>query len=157
MSVGSRALTVEPLDPTDVVSVAQCIALDAEVFPYPSAQFGMRSAFARVWVARERGERRVLGFVAGRFRRRVMHLEGLAVDPAARRRGAGAALVRAAVGHAGTQRMRAITLDVSVSNRAALALYEREGFHIARRLTRFYPAAFGGDGDAYVMVRPLPE
>jgi ribosomal protein S18 acetylase RimI-like enzyme len=156
--------TVEVLEPSDVVAMAQCMAIDADAFPYPSAQFGLKAESARQWVVREAVREplpgapgtRVIGFLAGRVRRGALHVEGLAVVVGARRRGVGRALVRAAVDYARTVRLRAVGLHVSVANRAAIALYEAEGFHVAGRLREFYPpAAFGGEADALEMRLPL--
>jgi len=148
--------TVELLEPGDLVAMAQCMAIDADAFPYPSAQFGLRAESARQWVAREEtGEgraSRVVGFLAGRVRRGAMHVEGLAVEVGARRHGVGRALVRASVEYAREARLRAVGLHVSVTNHAAIALYEAEGFDVAGRLRGFYPpAAFGGEADALEM------
>ena len=151
--------TVEILDRADLVAMAQCMAIDAEAFPYASAQFGLKADSARQWVAREGGEgrSRVVGFLAGRVRRRAMHVEGLAVEAGARRRGVGRALVRASVEYARATRLRAIGLHVSVANHAAIALYEAEGFDVAGKLRGFYPpAAFGGEADALEMRLRLP-
>jgi len=150
--------TVELLDLGDLVAMAQCMAIDADAFPYPSAQFGLRADSARQWVAREDAEgsegraSRVVGFLAGRVRRGAMHVEGLAVEVGARRHGLGRALVRASVEYARASRLRAVGLHVSVANHAAIALYEAEGFDVAGRLRDFYPpAAFGGEADALEM------
>jgi [ribosomal protein S18]-alanine N-acetyltransferase len=156
MAVGSLVFVVERLAGADIVAVAQCIAIDAEAFPYASAQFGMRSASARVWIAHESGVPRVLGFVAGRARNGVLHVGGLAVDRASRRRGLGRALMRDLVEHTRAEGLRAVALQVSVRNRAAIALYDAEGFAVVRRLRGFYPAAaFDGEADAYEMVLRL--
>jgi ribosomal protein S18 acetylase RimI-like enzyme len=147
---------VQPLTPDDLVAVAQCIAIDASAFPYASSPFGTRDSAARAWVARDRGDGRVLGFLAGRVRQGALHVEGLAVDAAARRRGVGRALVRACArfARASAERsFRTVVLHVSVANRAAVALYDSEGFVIRRRLPDFYPGgAFDGQRDAYEMV-----
>jgi ribosomal protein S18 acetylase RimI-like enzyme len=156
MSNGAHALVIERLASDDIVAVAQCIAIDAEAFPYASATFGLRDSAARAWVARdERAEPQgpVLGFIAGHVRRGVLHLEGLAVEVGLRRRGIGRALVRKAVAHARAKQLLAVALHVSVANRAAMSLYGAEGFAAERRLRRFYPAAaFDGEADAYEMV-----
>jgi ribosomal-protein-alanine N-acetyltransferase len=148
--------TVEILEPADLVAMAECMAIDSEAFPYPSAQFGLKADSARRWVARGEpaGGRpgRVLGFLAGRVRRGALHVEGLAVDVEARRGGVGRALVRECVAYARARHLRAVGLHVSVANRAAIALYETEGFDVAARLRGFYPpAAFGGQADALEM------
>jgi ribosomal protein S18 acetylase RimI-like enzyme len=144
--------TVERFDVGDLVAMAQCMAIDAEAFPYTSAHFGLKTANARVWVAREEPASRVVGFLAGRVRRAGMHVEGLAVEVSARRRGLGRALVRASVACARATRLRAIGLHVSVGNHAAIALYQAEGFSVAGTLRDFYPAAaFAGERDALDM------
>ena len=159
-----KTQTVEVLDPGDLVAMAQCMAIDAEAFPYASAQFGLKAESARQWVAREgasegtsEGQTRVVGFLAGRVRRGAMHVEGLAVEAGARRHGVGRALVRASVKYARATHLRAVGLHVSVANHAAIALYEAEGFDVAGRLRGFYPpAAFGGEADALEMRLRLP-
>ncbi len=151
-----RAITVEPLASSDLVAVAECIAIDAEAFPYASAQFGMQSASSCVLAARQPGQSHIVGFIAGRVQAGALHLEGLAVDTRARRHGIGRALVRAAVACAVARRLDRVTLHVSVGNRAAIALYEAEGFVVVGRLAGFYPrGAYGAQTDAYEMARPV--
>ncbi|MFF8019269.1 GNAT family N-acetyltransferase [Streptomyces sp. NPDC007929] len=60
--------------------------------------------------------------------RHVRQIQGLAVAEEARGRGAGRALVRAAVDEARRRGARRITLRVLGHNTAARALYEAEGF-----------------------------
>jgi ribosomal-protein-alanine N-acetyltransferase len=146
--------TVELVAPADIVAMAQCMAIDADAFPYASAQFGQRAASARVWVVRDGHGGRVEGFLAARVRGAAMHVEGVAVARGARRRGLGRALVRAAVQGARDERLRAVGLHVSVTNPGAVALYESEGFVITRRMREFYPpGAFGGERGALAMMR----
>ncbi len=158
--------TIELLE-ADLVAIAQCIAIDADAFPYASAHFGVRSRSSRVWIARdasdERQRQRVVGFLAARLRGRrgqaqahLMHIEGLAVDRAARHQGIGRALVREAVADARARRLHAVVLHVSVTNEAAIALYEAEGFGVSRKLPGFYPAgAFDGVTEALEMAKLL--
>ena len=147
---------VSLLDVSDLVAVAQCIALDATAFPYASAQFGLRSRLSCVLVVRGEPRNGVVGFLAGTFQRRDFYVKGLAVDPAARRRGIGRALVRAALEHARDRGAAAMVLNVWLENRAAITLYETEGFAIRRRLPGFYARGhFGGSGDGYEMGRSL--
>lgn len=156
--------TIELLD-GDLVAIAQCIAIDADAFPYASAHFGTRSRSSRVWIAREATDQRqrVIGFLAARLRGaratgepHLMHVEGLAVEPPARRQGIGRALVREAVADARARRLHAVVLHVSVTNEAAIALYEAEGFGVSRKLPGFYPAgAFDGVSEALEMAKVL--
>jgi ribosomal protein S18 acetylase RimI-like enzyme len=142
--------TIERMEGGDLVAMARCMAIDAEAFPYPSAQFGARADTARVWVARDDG--RVLGFLAGRARRGELHVEGLAVDRAARRAGVGRSLLRTAIACAQDDGLLSIGLHVSVTSDPAIRLYRSEGFAVVRELPGFYPArAFGGVTDALAM------
>jgi ribosomal-protein-alanine N-acetyltransferase len=156
MSSASRVYSIEPLRNEDLVAAAQCIAIDADAFPYASASFALHSTSAFVWIAREPGNPQVVGFVATRARLRIVHLDGLAVDSTRRRRGIGRALLEELVEDSRARGMRAIALHVSVANRAAIALYADEGFVVEGRRPGFYPAtAFDTESDAYAMVLHL--
>ena len=138
----------------EVVSIAQCIAIDADVFPYPSGDFTQRSWRDRTWIAREPGPGRVIGFLATRARQGILYLQGLAVDPVARRGGIGRALLRTCLQSDLAANAQAVALSVSVLNRAAIALYESEGFAVTVRLRDHYPAhAYGAQRDAFAMRR----
>jgi ribosomal protein S18 acetylase RimI-like enzyme len=157
----AREIEIEPLG-NDMVAVAQCMVIDADVFPHASAQFGSRAASQRVLVARD-GARgggpgphqqtgQVVGFLAGHARRGVLHIEGIAVDAGFRRRGIARSLLREAASLARAEGQTTLALHVGVANRAALALYESEAFVVTRRMRDFYsPSAFGGVRDAYEM------
>jgi ribosomal protein S18 acetylase RimI-like enzyme len=151
----THELTVEPLG-RDAVAMTQCMAIDADAFPYASVQFGVRAASLRVLVARDEREGRVVGFLAGHARRGMLYIHGLAVDRAVRRRGVGRALVRAVASRARAEGLRALVLQVGVGNQAAVGLYESEGFRIVRQVRGYYPPGlYDGDRDAYQMVLPL--
>jgi ribosomal protein S18 acetylase RimI-like enzyme len=146
--------TIELFAPADLVAMAECMAIDADAFPYASARFGLRAATARTWVARSNGH--VDGFLAARVGADTLDVHGLAVAQAARRQGAGRALVRAALADARDETLARVRLHVWVGNAAAIALYRSEGFAVARRLDGFYPpGAFAGTPDAYEMAIEL--
>ena len=63
-------------------------------------------------------------------------IKGLAVDPARRREGIGAALIEALVERARGAGIRRLTLRVLSTNPAARALYERAGLRGRRRAAR---------------------
>jgi ribosomal protein S18 acetylase RimI-like enzyme len=68
-----------------------------------------------------------LQVLTGPKQRHKAQVWGMYVTPAARRHGAGAALVQAAIDHART-RVAIVSLVVSMQNDAARALYRRMGF-----------------------------
>jgi ribosomal-protein-alanine N-acetyltransferase len=84
----------------------------------------------------------------------------LSVVPDARRQGLGRRLLRRFVDDARRFRAEQVFLEVRVSNAAAIALYEAEGFAAVGRRDGYYPsaAAQGAREDALVMRRSLaPE
>jgi ribosomal protein S18 acetylase RimI-like enzyme len=146
--------TIERAVPGDLVAMAQCMAIDADAFPYPSARFGTMADSARVWVARD--DARVVGFLAGRLRHAELHVEGLAVEAGFRRAGVGRRLLRVGVEEARLDGLAAVTLHVSVTSPGAVRLYESEGFEVVRRMPGFYPPrAFGGVTEGLEMALRL--
>jgi ribosomal-protein-alanine N-acetyltransferase len=147
-----RSLLVEPLG-SDVVTAMQCVAIDADAFPYPSADLGLaaRDEGAWVWVAREAPAARVIGFLFARIVRGALFVVGIAADRAHRRRGVGRALLREAKSAAAAMGV-AVVLDVASGNAAAIGLYESEGFRVRRKLPGLYPPSVEGGPDALEMV-----
>jgi [ribosomal protein S18]-alanine N-acetyltransferase len=80
------------------------------------------------------------------------HLMNVAVDPARRREGIGRALVEELIARAGQD--ASYTLEVRVSNTAAIALYESYGFRRVGTRRRYY--SDNGE-DAVIMWRSLGE
>ena len=78
----------------------------------------------------------------------------IAVDPAARRRGWGAALVELAAGVAAETGAEALFLEVAVDNAAAIALYQATLFAKVGLRKGYYPHPDGAK-DAVVMRRAL--
>jgi ribosomal-protein-alanine N-acetyltransferase len=148
-------LVVSRLEPADLVGLARCFALDAEVFPYASIPLGL-VAERCIWIAgAEDDTKRLLGFVAASARRPSLYVHGLAVAPAERRQGAGRALVRACVAGARASRLKGVVLHVGTANEAAVAMYASEGFTIQSRLPRFYREGVYAERSAYQMILPL--
>ena len=67
-----------------------------------------------------------------------LHINTLAVAPAARRRGLATALLRHILADAAAAGATKATLEVRASNTAALALYGRLGFHVAATRPGYY-------------------
>lgn len=137
--------------PVPADAVPALAALHALAFP-PSRVWGadaiglmlaMPGAFA-LWRPGE-------GFVLARVAADEAEILTLAVAPAARRRGLGAALMAAAMAGAVLRGAAAMFLEVAASNAAALALYQGLGFDGVGRRRRYYE-----DGeDALVLRRDL--
>ena len=75
----------------------------------------------------------------------------LAVDPAHRRRGAGRALLVAAIDDVRQAGARSFFLEVGADNPAAQALYAQAGFRPVGRRAGYYPRGAGATADAVVM------
>jgi len=154
---GAPPLLVTPLLPADLVALAQCAVLDADVFPYPSIPLGLQVGVL-TWIARPDDDTsRVLGFVAASARSLSFYVHGLAVAPSERRRGAGRALMRACVEGAKAGRSTRVVLHVGTANHAAVALYESEGFEVRRTLRDFYRPGVYEERSAHEMVRVIPS
>lgn len=78
------------------------------------------------------------GMVLARVAAAEAEILTLAVAPAARRHGLGRALLRAAMAEAATRGAEVMFLEVSASNKAALALYQADGFREVGRRRRYY-------------------
>jgi ribosomal-protein-alanine N-acetyltransferase len=75
----------------------------------------------------------------------------LGVTPAARRNGVAQALMVAGLGAARQRGAAQAFLEVAVDNEAAIALYERLGFHRAGKRLYYYDRGAAGRMDALVM------
>jgi ribosomal-protein-alanine N-acetyltransferase len=83
-----------------------------------------------------RANPRLLGYLICSRYGDAWHLMNIAVDPAVRRRGLGAALLDEMFARAGHN--AAYTLEVRASNEGAIRLYERFGFRPAGMRRRYY-------------------
>jgi ribosomal-protein-alanine N-acetyltransferase len=109
-------------------------------------------AFAVLGEAGEPAEAK--GFILCRSIAGEAEILTIAVDPAARRRGWGAALVEIAVGIATETGSEAMLLEVAADNLAAIALYQSTGFAKVGLRKGYYPHPDGAK-DALVMRRAL--
>ena len=76
-------------------------------------------------------------------------ITNIAVHPDHRRKGMGAAILRTLIRHAKDAKLESISLEVRVSNTAAIKLYESFGFEQVGKRPGFYQKP---TEDAYVMV-----
>ncbi len=91
------------------------------------------------------------GLVLARVAAGEAEILTLGVVPAARRRGAGRALLRAAMGEAATRGAETVFLEVAAGNEAARALYTAAGFREVGRRSSYY----ADGGDALVLAAQL--
>ncbi len=96
------------------------------------------------------------GFLLGRVVADEAEILTLAVAPAARRRGIGAALVARFLAAAAARGAGRAFLEVAADNAAAQALYAGAGFAPAGRRPGYYRGAGGAAVDALVLARGLP-
>jgi len=80
------------------------------------------------------------------------HITNIAVEPAHRRRGIGAALLDAIIAEAHKRGMIGLLLEVRVGNYAAQGLYLKNGFELERIRTNYYSDT--GE-NAYVLWKTL--
>jgi ribosomal-protein-alanine N-acetyltransferase len=93
----------------------------------------------------------VLGYAGSWLLMDDVHIATIAVHPRWRGRGLGALLLLALLDRGIELGARRATLEVRVSNQAALGLYHKYGFEIASRRKRYYA---DNNEDAYIMVTP---
>lgn len=114
------------------------ISIERRSFPAPwsLAMFVLElSKPAGICLAATDGEELVGYLVCSRYDR-VWHLMNVAVTPDRRRRGVASRLISRLVEESG--RELPFTLEVRVSNREAIAMYERLGFRAAGVRPRYY-------------------
>jgi ribosomal protein S18 acetylase RimI-like enzyme len=105
----------------------------------------------------EESEGIIRGFIIVLYRRgsSVAGIETVNVDPMFRKQGVGRRLLAAAEDDIRRNGGRRIRLEVSVTNRAAIALYESAGFHAIGVLKDYYHFLHGDSRDAVRMAKKL--
>ena len=81
-----------------------------------------------------------------------LHIGNIAVAPSTQRQGIGRAILTHLLDTARAYSLAYATLEVRVSNAAAIALYERSGFRPVAMRRRYYP---DNGEDAMVMLREI--
>ena len=137
----SRVELVREADITTIAAIEQRSFSD----PWSERSFRDVLAHSRMYFAcvREgeadgRASPRVLGYVVAWFASGQGEIANLAVDPDARGKGVGSALLDAALEQGKRQGAEEVFLEVRSSNRAARQLYESRGFSEVGRRRRYY-------------------
>ncbi|HYL69435.1 MAG TPA: ribosomal protein S18-alanine N-acetyltransferase [Candidatus Limnocylindria bacterium] len=146
-----KAAQVRLLTPADVEAVVAIQTACPEIAQWTAWDYDRvaRGEMAG-WVAEDEGK--VAGFLVARRVAADFEILNFAVRPDARRHGIGAALLRAALDWGKTFQAEKAMLEVRASNDAALRFYERFGFQIAGRRTRYYTAPVE---DALLLAAPV--
>lgn len=115
---------------------------------------GMSGTFLQV--AREAPASSIMGFILTRIAADEAEIITIAVDPAQRGRGIGAALVTSAAAEAKAFGASSLILEVAEDNAAAIRLYERLGFDVIGRRPAYYERE-GGRVAAHIMALALGQ
>ena len=99
----------------------------------------------------------IRGFLIILYRRgtTVAGIETINVDPLFRNQGIGQRLLTSAKQLLIKKGIQKIRLEVAITNRAAIKLYERAGFQKTRLLRHYYLYNHEGSRDAYRMIKEL--
>ncbi|MCA9543945.1 MAG: ribosomal protein S18-alanine N-acetyltransferase [Myxococcales bacterium] len=106
----------------------------------------------RAWCQVAVGPQGVLGYLIAHDADVEVELHDVAVDPAARRSGAGRALVTALLTWAGTRGVAQVFLEVRQGNEPAQGLYRSLGFEAVGRRRRYY-----SDGEDALVFSATPS
>lgn len=148
-------MTLEPATPAHAEALAH---IHASAFPEGerwgahamALQLGLSGAFG--WIALVFGAARG-GMILMRVAADEAEVLTLAVDPAARRRGIGRALLGRAAQTASARGARSLFLEVAATNAAARALYSGSGFVEVGRRRAYYR----GGADALILRASIPS
>jgi ribosomal-protein-alanine N-acetyltransferase len=118
------------------------VALESESFTNPWSRETLvwelnNSDVTRAYLLRDDADR-VVAFCVCWVIFDELHINTLAVAPAARRQGLATALLRYVLADAAAAGATRATLEVRASNTAALGLYRRLGFHVAATRPGYY-------------------
>lgn len=153
MSEASGALLVRPMEPRDLDEVMQieqlCFAIP---WSRESMESEIRNTVARYMVVEEDGH--VRGYAGTWIIIDEGHITNVAVHPDYRKHGYGHAVFGGMIRAAVDVGVKVMTLEVRVSNEAALALYRSFGFKKATIRHKYYE---DNGEDAYLMVNDRLE
>lgn len=153
MSIRNSIAIIREMKVEDLPTVLE---IDRLSFPIPWSERTYRfelndnqAAQLKVAEVLEEGILRVIGYVGFWFIVDEAHISTLAVHPAYRGQGIGEQLLQDALNAAVTRGAQVATLEVRVSNDAALNLYRKFGFEVIGERPRYYR---DNNEDALLMI-----
>jgi ribosomal-protein-alanine N-acetyltransferase len=139
---------------TDERDVDAIVALEAQSFTNPWSRdtlvWELRNSDVTFVYVMKRDDGSVVAFCVCWMLFEELHINTVAVDPAERRHGHATALLTHVFEEAASRGVTRATLEVRASNEAALGLYERLGFRVTARRSRYYT---NPDEDALILWR----
>ena len=140
-------LTFRKMLPADAAAVEK-VEMACFSMPWSRESFWEEAAQEAAYYLLALDDGEVIGYVGVWLLSDEGHITNVAVAPAARGRGVGAALLAALMEIARGRGVRSMTLEVRPSNEAALALYKRFGFRSVGRRPHYYT---DNDEDAEIL------
>lgn len=128
--------TIRAMEPGDLPRCAAIEATAPDPWTEPQLAEELASDFGRLFVACRDGQ--AAGLAVFQLAAGEASLNALTVDPAARRQGAGRALLTGALAALRAEGAQSCFLEVRAGNAAARALYESVGFAAAGVRRGFY-------------------
>lgn len=128
--------TIRAMEPGDLPRCAAIEATAPDPWTEPQLAEELASDFGRLFVACREGQ--TAGLAVFQLAAGEASLNALTVDPAARRQGAGRALLTGALAALRAEGAQSCFLEVRAGNVAARALYESVGFTAAGVRRGFY-------------------
>jgi ribosomal-protein-alanine N-acetyltransferase len=139
--------------------IGALVALENRCFDWPWSRLSFEGEMnapgadsRAAWATAAEGQACLIAYIFFRFIAEEVHIFRIAVDPAWRRRGAGARLVTACLESARGRGVSAAMLEVRRGNTEALKLYRKFGFQLAATRPGYYS---DGHEDALILKRTL--
>ncbi|MBI2082959.1 MAG: ribosomal protein S18-alanine N-acetyltransferase [Deltaproteobacteria bacterium] len=137
-----------------VEDLEEILSIERVSFPNPYTlklfQMELYLDIAHLLIAKKQG--RVVGYIDFWHVGPEIHLVNIAVHPEYRRHGIGESLMRTMVSYGEGNHVEEIYLDVRVSNKGAIALYEKYGFKTSSVRKAYYK---DNNEDALVMRKGM--
>lgn len=138
----------------DEIDVAQVMILERSAHSHPWRQSSFEDCLKgrqKCWLAEHKGI--LVGYVVVTHGGGDAELLNISVSPSYQRKGVGRSLLKHAV-ECVKDKADMLFLEVRMSNRKAIALYEKEDFFEVGQRKNYYPTANGHE-DALLMARQL--
>jgi ribosomal-protein-alanine acetyltransferase len=133
-----RESTIRAFRETDAAAVAEILRASPEASQWTEWGFKELLGWRGVLALVSEDDRTVTGFLIGREVAGEAEILNFAVLVAKRRRGEGAALLKAAMDELRARKVSRVFLDVRESNEAGTAFYEKQGFSKTGRRPGYY-------------------